>query len=224
MSDFGGWDCEAKWKNDGSASYDITSDALSKTEVDGLKDAQITLEGKFTRAKSGWPTLGFKWNNSDVSVFAKSPLENPKIEHGVIYRGVDNHVFAAQHFFNTNFQDTFWRLAWASQFKDTGIRWAFAHQGQQNGSIASADWKDSTTQFWAESQNGNYTCNGDISYDWGKHAYKSTVGLRIKQDDHTWKFRLHESGALQALLQWQLHRTTKVSLNSSVDLHEINGG
>ena len=96
-------DCECKMKNDGSVSYDVKSDVLSKTEVDGLKDAQITVEGKGSRAGLGWPTLGFKWANNDVSVFAKSPLSNPKIEHGVTYRGVENHVFAAQHFFNTNF-------------------------------------------------------------------------------------------------------------------------
>ena len=96
-------DCECKMKNDGSVSYDVKSDVLSKTEVDGLKDAQITVEGKGSRAGLGWPTLGFKWANNDVSVFAKSPLSNPKIEHGVTYSGVENHVFAAQHFFNTNF-------------------------------------------------------------------------------------------------------------------------
>lgn len=116
ISEFGGWDCEAKWKNDGSISYDVKSDVLAKTEVDGLRDAQITVEGKASRASAGWPTLGFKWNNSDVSVHAKSPLENPKIEMGAIYRGVENHVFACQEFINTNLQDTFFRLAWASQY------------------------------------------------------------------------------------------------------------
>jgi hypothetical protein len=50
MTEFGGWDVEAKWKNDGSLSYDCKSDILAKTEVDGLRDAQITVEGKASRA------------------------------------------------------------------------------------------------------------------------------------------------------------------------------
>jgi hypothetical protein len=128
FKDFGTFDVEGKWKNDGSLSYDIKSDVLRKTEVDGLQDAQITVEGKVSRKSAAWPTAGFKWSNKDFDVHAKSPLENPLIDFGVIYRCCKDHTFGVQKFIRTDAQDTFFRLAWASNFANTGIRWAATHQ------------------------------------------------------------------------------------------------
>lgn len=36
QEEYGGWDVEAKWKNDGNVAYDVKSDVLRKTEVEGL--------------------------------------------------------------------------------------------------------------------------------------------------------------------------------------------
>lgn len=102
QAEYGGWDVEAKWKNDGSVSYDVKSDALSKTEVDGLKDAQLSFEGKVSRAKADWPKVGFKWGNSDFKVHAKSPLENPLVDIGVLYTGCENHTFGVHEFVRTD--------------------------------------------------------------------------------------------------------------------------
>lgn len=131
QSEFGGWDIEAKWKNNGDVSYDVKSDALKKTEVEGLQDAKLTFEGKATRVSAGWPTVGFKWSNKDLDVHAKSPLENPVIDFGLIYRINANNTLATQKFLRTDMKDTFFRMAWAGKLEGTGIQWVADHQGTQ---------------------------------------------------------------------------------------------
>lgn len=49
-------------------------------------------------------------------------------------------------------------------------------------------------------------------------------GLQRKFDDHTWKFIAHESGMTRALLQWQLHKVCKASVNTSLDLTQVPSG
>jgi len=63
FKEFGGSEVEAKYKNDGSLSYDIKSNALSLTEVDTLKDAVVTLEGKAKYSSTPLPTVGVKYSN-----------------------------------------------------------------------------------------------------------------------------------------------------------------
>lgn len=94
--------------------------------------------------------------------------------------GCDNHTIAVQEFVRPEFKDTFFRLAWASSFKNTGIRWAATHQATQVGSIVSTQFSDGITAAYMESKNGNNTVNGDITYNWVKHAYTSSLGLRLK--------------------------------------------
>lgn len=180
QEEFGGWDIEAKWKNDGSVSYDVKSDALKQTEVDGLQDAKLTFEGKANRKSTGWPTVGFKWSNKDFDVHAKSPLENPLVDFGLIYRHCNNNTFAVQKFVRTDAQDTFFRLGWGGQWQNTGIRWAFSHQAKQAGNMVSTNFTDGVTQCWAQAHNGNNTVNGGIDYNWTRAVYASTLGLRLK--------------------------------------------
>jgi len=46
----------------------------------------------------------------------------------------------------------------------------------------------------------------------------------MKHDDHTWKMRVHDSGMLRVLLQWQMHRVVKASLNTTVKLQDLPAG
>jgi len=54
------------------------------------------------------------------------------------------------------------------------------HQATQQGGVVSTSFADSETSAWVESHKGNNTVNGHISYNWGKHAYASSIGLRLK--------------------------------------------
>lgn len=46
----------------------------------------------------------------------------------------------------------------------------------------------------------------------------------MKKGDHTWKFRLHESGLARAALQWQLHKVCKTTIDTTVDVKSALGG
>lgn len=63
-----------------------------------------------------------------------------------------------------------------------------------------------------------------MNYNFEKKAYDHKLGLLVKEDDHTWKFRLHNSGVARAALQWQMHKLCKTTLNTSVDMHQALKG
>lgn len=63
-----------------------------------------------------------------------------------------------------------------------------------------------------------------MKYDVTKKAFASKLGLALKQDDHLWKFRLHDSGLARAALQWQLHKVCKATLDTSVDVKSALNG
>jgi len=104
FSELGGWDVEAKYKNDGSIAYDIKTTALRETEVDHIKDAKLTFEGKAAYNKFALPTVGVKYSNSDVDFHAKSNLSTrDSIDLGFIYRYAANTTFGGQTFQAFNF-------------------------------------------------------------------------------------------------------------------------
>ena len=71
---------------------------------------------------------------------------------------------------------------------------------------------------------GNKTVGAEMNYDVDKKTYGCKVGLALKQDDHTWKFRLHESGLARAALQWQMHKVCKTTIDTSVDVKSALNG
>ena len=81
---------------------------------------------------------------------------------------------------------------------------------------------DSTLYFNHES-NGK-TVGAEMKYDVGKKAFASKLGLSLKEADHLWKFRLHDSGMARAALQWQLHKVCKTTLDTSVDIKSALNG
>lgn len=40
----------------------------------------------------------------------------------------------------------------------------------------------------------------ETHYDYNKKSFDSKVGLHMHLDDHSWKFRLHDTGAMRAAL------------------------
>jgi len=63
-----------------------------------------------------------------------------------------------------------------------------------------------------------------MKYDVLKKAFNCKVGLKLDEGDHTWKFRLHDSGLARAALQWQLHKACKVTVDTSVDVKSALNG
>lgn len=49
-------------------------------------------------------------------------------------------------------------------------------------------------------QNDNKMMGAVVSYDHASKKFASKMGLKLAQDDHTWKFRLHDSGLTKVAL------------------------
>jgi len=81
----------------------------------------------------------------------------------------------------------------------------------------------SQTLYFNHEKDGN-VAGGEFAYDYAKKSFASKFGLKWAQEDHTWKFRIHNDGLFRAALQWQLHKTTKATLNSSVNLKDVPAG
>ena len=63
-----------------------------------------------------------------------------------------------------------------------------------------------------------------MKYDYGKKDYDFQLGLQVKEDDHTWKFRLHNSGLARAALQWNMHKTVKTTVNTNLKVQDLLKG
>jgi len=46
----------------------------------------------------------------------------------------------------------------------------------------------------------------------------------MDQGDHTWKFKCNDSGLMQAMLQWKLHKAVKATMTTQMDMKDIPAG
>ena len=77
--------------------------------------------------------------------------------------------------------------------------------------------------YFNHESNGN-VAGCELSYDYGAKAFSSKLGVKLAQDDHTWKFRVHGDGLLRAALQWQMHKACKTTLTSQINLKDVPAG
>ena len=94
------------------------------------------------------------------------------------------------------------------------------------GKVADKDKKPQLSNFdWfftAKTQWG--AAGASFLYDHVNLKGTSQVGAQVVNADHTWKFRLHSSGLARAALQWNIHPSTKATLNTSVKMAEFVAG
>ena len=101
-----------------------------------------------------------------------------------------------------------------------------------NGLKVGAKWDRNVTNYvkFADNKctayfnysNAGRTAGCRVDHDGSKFSTK--VGLQLDHEDHTWKFRFHNSGMMHALLKWKLHRTCSASLNTSLQLNDVPQG
>lgn len=116
-------------------------------------------------------------------------------------------------------KDYKFELALAGHFEKTmqyGTLVKFAHQNGKFG------YHHCTLYF--QHKNANTTAGANVAYDSATKKYASNVGLKMVQDDHTWKFKFADTGMASAMLQWQLHKAVKTTLTSQMDLKSIPAG
>lgn len=94
-----------------------------------------------------------------------------------------------------------------------GMTWTAAFAGHMNKSLqwglalnGSSETLEKTTvsdaTFYFNNVAGDNTIGSQMKYSVVDKKFDCKVGLAMKKGDHTWKFRLHESGLARAALQW----------------------
>ena len=61
-------------------------------------------------------------------------------------------------------------------------------------------------------------------YDVTTKKFDCKMGLLIDNEDHSWKFRFHDSGLMRVALKWKLHQSCNVSVNTGVDVKDALNG
>lgn len=89
-----------------------------------------------------------------------------------------------------------WTVGWTGHFQKE-LQWGLGVNGKSE-TLDKTAVTDTTLYF--NHAKGNKTVGAEMKYDVGKKAFTSKLGLQLKEDDHTWKFRLHDSGLARAAL------------------------
>ena len=63
-----------------------------------------------------------------------------------------------------------------------------------------------------------------MDYNYAKKAFSTKLGLKMKEDDHTWKVRFSDNGLAKAALQWQLHKAVKATVTSEMNMKDVPAG
>lgn len=116
-------------------------------------------------------------------------------------------------------KDYKFEVALAGHFEKTmqyGSLVKFAHKGGKFGG-------QHCTLFFNQ-VSGSNTVGSAVAYDFEKKKYAVDLGLKMDQGDHTWKFKVSDSGAMNAMLQWKLHKAVKATLSSNLDMKDIPAG
>lgn len=96
---------------------------------------------------------------------------------------------------------------------------ALVKMGKVSGSI-----QPTYTSLYFNHSAGSNTAGAQMDYDYAKKAFATKLGLKMKDDDHTWKVRFHDTGLARAALQWQLHKAVKATVTSQVNLKDVPSG
>jgi hypothetical protein len=78
------------------------------------------------------------------------------------------------------------------------------------------------TAYFNYSRNGR-TAGARTDYTVGK-GFETKVGLQLEHEDHSWRFRFHNTGMMHAMLKWRLHKTCAASVNTRVNLNDVPKG
>ena len=109
-----------------------------------------------------------------------------------------------------------------------------AEANYDNGLRVGAKWDFVATNYFKFTDNNctayfNYSNAGRtagvrIDHDEKTGKWATKVGLQLDHEDHTWKFRVHNTGMMHALLKWRLHRTCSAAVNTSINLNDVPKG
>jgi hypothetical protein len=162
------------------------------------------------------PQLGFEFDNKDIkSKTYLTASSTPAFSSELAWRCC-SHITLAE---KTDFEvqkaaDTLkTELGIAGHFEKALQYGALVKLGQLSGKIQPTH----TTLYFNHSADGK-TAGAQMEYDYVKKAFATKLGLQFKEDDHTWKFRFHDTGLARVALQWQLHKAVKATATTEFNL------
>jgi hypothetical protein len=192
-------------------------------EIDGFKEAQLLLKGSFKNGGMETNHAGFEYDNDKIKSKSWISLEKePKFDVECAWRMCNGATLAAHK--EGSLTDLMGPVqsgvAFAGSFKDTGVQYGMNWASR----VTKFKFDNNVYDFYFNHKAGNNTVGATINYNQDAKKFSTVLGLQMKHDDHTWKFRFHESGMMRAALQWQLHKTVKSTLNTSVNMRDIPSG
>jgi hypothetical protein len=168
------------------------------------------------------PMVGFEFDNKEIkSKTYMSACATPKFSSELAWRCCE-HITVAE---NTEFdvqkaKETLkTQLAFAGHFDNAFQYGALLKMATVSGNIQSTH----SSLYFNHSAGGN-VAGCQMEYDYAKKAFASKLGLIFKEDDHTWKVRLHDNGLARLALKWQLHKAVKATIDTSVNLKDVPAG
>ena len=160
--------------------------------------------------KMAAPQLGFEFDNKDIkSKTYMTASASPQFSSEFAYKACSSFFVAEKTEFDVkNAMKTLsTQMAVAGSFEKSIQYGALMKFGQVSGALA-----PTTTTMYFSSTAGKNTAGCQMDYDYAKKTFATKLGLKMKEDDHTWKVRFSDSGLAKAALQWQLHKAVKATV------------
>ena len=173
--------------------------------------------------KMGPMQLGFEFDQKDL-IKSKTYLTasaTPKFSSEAAWRACHCMTLAEKTEFDVKkAKDTFKsEIAFAGHFQKSLQFGTLMKLANVSGSI-----QPTHTSLYFNHSNGSNVAGAQMDYDYAKKAFATKLGLKFKEDDHTMKLRIHDSGLARAALQWQLHKAVKATVTTQVNLKDVPAG
>jgi len=222
LEEFGGLSGEFKLKNNGSCTVEKRFDFIRR--YNGLQNTNLYLQAE--SANGGFKPMNFGVEHNDASLRSKATVSTdraqPNLQFNATYRSCANTTLGAmlQGSLLDIHNNSTVGLGYASFFKETGLQWGASF----SASVVKQVLANQKYAFFFLHTAGANTVGSKIDYNHADKKWAAQLGLQLKQEDHTWKARIHDSGLLRLALQWQLHSVAKATLNTSVQLRDVPAG
>lgn len=222
FTELGGIKLETKFKNNGTVSWESQWNTLK--QFGGLENVGLWNSGEVANGGALKPMdMGIEFTNAELLMKTTLSTEkDPKLLFNASYRVCSTATVAAVlkgNLLDISNNNTF-GIGYASAFKDTGLQWGASFKA----SMLARSMKNYQYDFYFNHESGDNTVGAHINYDHDKKVWGSKLGMKLKQADHTWKARVHNTGLMRLALQWQLHQAAKATLNTSVNLKDVPAG
>jgi len=159
------------------------------------------LKGEFNNGAAGTTWAGFEYDyQNDIKSKSWVSLEKaPRFDVNLAWRCCPGHTIAVKKegdlfdFWNQSVKSG---MGFAGSFKDTGVQYGALWKSNMTKMVPT----NSVYTLYFNHKTNQNTAGAEITYDDDTKAFKTCLGLQMKHDDHTWKFRFHNSGLMRAAL------------------------